>query len=403
MARTNATNYTVNPYPYATAGTDIFKKEDVQGLAVAVDNHDHTAGRGLAIPAGAIPNGTITSAMIANGTIVAADIAAGTITSNEIADGTIATADLANNAVTNAKLGTDTARANLLTNGGFEIWQRGNGPFTAQYAYFADRWSIGLAGTDTISVSKATANIDTGSTACAVVTFTLGSGGGSTYVHQYLKMSDGNQQIGRTISFSCRVNTSTANAVRIGAYSDGTGGTTAYSTFHPGSGAYVTLSVTANVPSDASYTDCYIFFAASCTARLDNATLVVGSVAADYAPLHPADDLARCLRYFETLSGTSTQALLHAQVYSTTGAQYIMHYKASKAVVPTLTTSPLATLACLSATGVPTALTAFTPATASVTHSQGTMAVASGLVAGNTTQFIAAASQTATIYVEANP
>src|SRR5215471_2158338 len=109
MARTSATNYTAQPFTYATAGTDIFKKEDVQVLAQAVDQHDHTTGKGLAIPAGAIPAGTITTALIADGTIQAADIA--------------------NAAVTNAKLGTDTARSNLLTNGGFEIWQRGAGAF----------------------------------------------------------------------------------------------------------------------------------------------------------------------------------------------------------------------------------------------------------------------------------
>src|SRR5215471_14015617 len=73
----------------------------------------------------------------------------GSVTSTAIADGTIATADLANQAVTNVKLGTDTARLNLLTNGGFEIWQRGNGPFTANSAYTADRWLISLASGDT--------------------------------------------------------------------------------------------------------------------------------------------------------------------------------------------------------------------------------------------------------------
>ena len=30
----------------------------------------------------------------------------------------------------NRQIGSDVARANLLTNGGFEIWQRGGGPFT---------------------------------------------------------------------------------------------------------------------------------------------------------------------------------------------------------------------------------------------------------------------------------
>ena len=53
MARTAAVNFT-GPlqFPYATAATDLFKKEDVQTVAVAVDAHDHTTGKGL--PVGAL-------------------------------------------------------------------------------------------------------------------------------------------------------------------------------------------------------------------------------------------------------------------------------------------------------------------------------------------------------------
>jgi hypothetical protein len=81
MARQNATNFAGGlQFPYATAGTDIFKKEDVQVLAQAVDQHDHSSGKGLVLPAGAIPNGLITSAMIADGTIVTADLAANAAT-----------------------------------------------------------------------------------------------------------------------------------------------------------------------------------------------------------------------------------------------------------------------------------------------------------------------------------
>jgi hypothetical protein len=88
MSRQNATNFAgALQFPYATAGTDIFKKEDVQTLAQAVDQHDHSAGKGLILPASAIP--PITSAMITDGTITSADIA----------DGTIATVDLAAHAV----------------------------------------------------------------------------------------------------------------------------------------------------------------------------------------------------------------------------------------------------------------------------------------------------------------
>lgn len=76
MARLTATNFSgALQFPYATAATDLFKKEDVQTLAQAVDQHTHAPGFGPPLAAGAIPNGSITSAMIADGSIATADIA----------------------------------------------------------------------------------------------------------------------------------------------------------------------------------------------------------------------------------------------------------------------------------------------------------------------------------------
>jgi len=55
MSRQNSTNYTgAIQFPYATAGTDLFLKEDVQVLAQAVDQHDHSSGKGLPIASGAL-------------------------------------------------------------------------------------------------------------------------------------------------------------------------------------------------------------------------------------------------------------------------------------------------------------------------------------------------------------
>ena len=337
MARTSATNYTAQPFTYATAGTDIFKKEDVQVLAQAVDQHDHTTGKGLAIPAGAIPAGTITSAMIADGTITGTDIATGTITTTQIQDGTIATADLANAAVTNAKLGTDTARLNLLTNGGFEIWQRGNGPFTGN-VWCADRWAIAIGGSDTMSVSQDSANAD-GAGRCAACTFTLSGGAGTTAIYTSHKVSEYGNLPGRTLSLGLRVRTSVANAARLFIQTDGTGGTTTHSAYHSGGGAYETLSLTLTVPSNATYVNLGVHFSASCTAYIDNAMLVVGSVAADYAPLHPADDLARCLRYYELIGETSGSIALNHYAAAGSAIQVMLPYKARKAVTPTVTAS----------------------------------------------------------------
>jgi len=290
-------NYTAPTFPRATAATDLFKKEDVQNLAAAISTHDHSTGKGVAIPFTSIPAGTITSGMIADATIVATDIADGAITSAKIADGTIATVDIANAAVTNAKLGPDTARVNLLANGGFEIWQRGTGPFTLNGAYCADRWLYSIGPGGTISVIADATNNDTASRVCAAVTYT--HGGNLTLLYQPFA-SQGDlpglvQQLrGKQVTFSMRVKTSTAGAVSIGVY--GTAHGRATGTPHTGNGTYQTLTYSTTVPVNETSFQVEVSFSASCTAYVDNAMLVVGSQSADYAPLHPADDLARCLR-----------------------------------------------------------------------------------------------------------
>ena len=322
MARTNSVNFTgANQFPMASAGTDIFKKEDVQVLAKSTDLHDHSPGLGLPVSAASIPAGAIDGSKITDGTI----------TSAKIQDGTIATADLANQSVTNAKLGTDTARLNLLTNGGFEIWQRGNGPFTTN-GFAADRWSVNLAGTDTMSVTRDTTNIDAslGSVAAAACVVTVGTGGGSTSFFQVLKQADGPGLSGRTMSASIRLRCATANAARVGFYN---GASYTYSNFHTGDGTWQTL--TSTVTCTGSTWQVGIWFSASCTAYVDNAMLVVGSVPADYAPLHPADDLARCLRYYEVI-GEAMNITTYMAAASQSYGVYI-NYKVPKAVTPTIT------------------------------------------------------------------
>jgi len=430
MARQNATNFTGSlQFPYATTSTDPFLKEDIQVLAQAVDQHDHTTGKGLGVSTaiadgsitsakiadgtiqsgdmaagsaaanigtlggvltGTLPNpglatGSVTSTVIADGTIAAGDLASGAaasnvgalggalsgtlpnpslaalpansvgasqitdlsvgtaeladgaVTSAKIQDGAIATADLANQSVTNVKLGTDTARANLLTNGGFEIWQRGNGPFTS--AYHADQWNMSPVGTDALSISRNTANVDIGSNACAAITFTLGTGAGASGVWMQMNLSTEHKLAGRTLSLSVRVRASVANAVRIGInnYYSSTAHYT-YGTFHTGSGSYETLTVTATLDPTATFAQPWIFFAATGTFYLDNAMLVVGSVAADYAPLHPADDLARCLRYYELLGETAGSLMISQNNAAATGTVRLsIPYKARKTVAPTIT------------------------------------------------------------------
>jgi hypothetical protein len=264
--------------------------------------------------------------------------AVGLVTTTGAATLTNKTLDSATNTLTvrNAALAADTARANLLTNGGFEVWQRGVGPFTGNGVYSADRWLSALSGTDTLSISKDTANTDTagGSLASAACTFVLGTGAGSTFLAQVIKSADGNQIVNRSMSLSVRVKSSVIGAVRIGVHN---GSAWTYSTPNAGT-AYETLTVTATMGAAALVAQIGIFFAASCTAYVDNAMLVVGSVAADYAPLHPADELARCLRYYEVIGGI-TSGTPQFYFYGVTGVQasWWAPGKAIKAATPTVT------------------------------------------------------------------
>ena len=69
MARTNATNYAgALQFPKANAATDLFKKEDLQVLAEAVDQHDHSTGKGLALPPGSLSQTGLASGATASPT-----------------------------------------------------------------------------------------------------------------------------------------------------------------------------------------------------------------------------------------------------------------------------------------------------------------------------------------------
>jgi hypothetical protein len=64
--------------------------------------------------------------------------------------------------------------------------------------------------------------------------------------------------------------------------------------------------------------------------------LVVGSQAANYVPMHPADDLARCLRYYEHIPSPAGYV---ASGYTAAGGSLRSAYpfRVPKAVTPTVT------------------------------------------------------------------
>jgi hypothetical protein len=338
-------NYSTPTFPRATAATDLFKKEDVQALAAAMSTHTHAAGKGAAIESGAIPNGTITSAMIADGTIVAGDIADGAVTSAKILDGTIATGDLADSSVTIAKLATDAktalinANTNLLVNGGMEFWARGGGPFTSSSFYTADGWRMAFTGS-TAAVYKNTAWLPTppksGSSLQIVFTYS----GGFAHITQKLDPSLVQELRGHQITLTAWVAFDTPG---MQAYLDiecTQGGHFNSAVFTGPVGTFARLSATATVPSnESSITIQAIVNNASGNVFWDNLMLVLGSVPVDYIPLHHADEQARCDRYYEVLGDGSTGSVVVSGI--ATGAsgpgRAPYRFRARKIVSPTIT------------------------------------------------------------------
>src|SRR5215472_11240200 len=240
--------------------------------------------------------------------------------------------------IPNANLGPDVARANVLVNPGLEVWQRGAGPFTGTVnAYCADRWFSSVSGTDTVSVSQNTPNADSpSSSSCAAITYTRGTGPGLQFL-QAINQNDTWALHNRPVALSIRVKTTTANAIRPAISPDG-GNTWTYGNYHSGSGNYETLTVTLTVTGNA-FVGLYI--TASCTAYVDNASLVAGSQPANYVPLHPADDLARCKRYYQRWDSASNASMMYVggMVYGANVFYVSVPTQAEMAVTPTITNS----------------------------------------------------------------
>ena len=220
-----------------------------------------------------------------------------------------------------------TARANLLTNGGFEVNQRG-GTVTATNAYAHDRWQLLLGGTSTATVTDETALVDTGSGHALKAVYVHGSG--LTYIDQ--KIEDYAGLRGRMVTFAVRVRKGAAASVRAYVQDSGTrlfGVTTATT------GAYATISATVLVGAAATGVTVGVELSASDTVYLDNAVLVVGATAPTYVPLHPADEMQRCQRYYEVMGGTAALAL---NAYSGAGAILTVthRYRAVKPITPTV-------------------------------------------------------------------
>jgi len=251
--------------------------------------------------------------------------------------------------VRNQDLSPDTARHNLLTNPGLEIWARGNGPYTSlsPTVMSADRWKTYAEGTGapTISVVPDASNYDgAGSRYCAAVTATTNATGSLVGINQDIE--DVYQLRGRTVTFSARVRCSVAGIAAVRSYWNSGGANTVVPTtynYHTGDGTYQTLTVTQTVGANATFFRVEVFVTGvsiNTTFWVDNCTLVVGVVPMTYTPLHVSDDLLRCQRYYErilTSDGNSELIFSGQAVQAGATIRNLVQMKAHKAINPTIT------------------------------------------------------------------
>jgi hypothetical protein len=306
-------------------------------------------------------------------------------------------------------------KANLLTNGGFEIWQRGTSfSSPANGAYEADRWSSAHTGTPTITtIAQEATVVDTGSRFAALAT--LGSGGidtlpgagvhtiPSNFVGLQQKVEDFYQVRGQTVSLSMRVRCTVAGTVALAIY-DGTNFTWG-ATQTLVAGAYTTLTLTVTLGASISQLIANVWFGTpSCSYYIDNAMLVVGSTSVAYVPLTIADEMNRCQRYYELASGqVGSETPFIAQASSATTAVFTWRFKVLKAVAPTITIINATSWNMLTATTA-TALAWSSASTfTSSVHAAGvSVTCATGLVAGNAS-LVQSSNTNAQITAEANP
>lgn len=224
---------------------------------------------------------------------------------------------------------------NQLNNGGFEVWQRGAGPFTADLAYTADRWQLDLAGSSTCSVSRSVSvSADPAGLYCLEAAYTHNA---NSEIKQRIEAQHLRDKY---LALSIRLRSSVSTTVTFGFRWDGTGVPGYFTTIALTANTWATaqaISSAVPVAGDATYVEVYVVLGVSQTLRMDNAMLVIGPVATEYVPLTPKDDLERCQRYYEVHGGVN--AVMHMGGYNGAGAgsYHYVSFAVPKGGTPTVT------------------------------------------------------------------
>ncbi len=253
---------------------------------------------------------------------------------------------------------------NKIINGSFDIWQRGNGPFTANAAYTADRWQIQAAGSSFTSVAPGanTSGVPSEQASKAIVLTTSSSAGAGNYAFLTQKIEGVRSLAGKTVtvSFSAKVASGT-HLLGVGlSQGFGTGGSPSGAVACPGvsvtlTNAMASYSVSISVPSIAGKTlgsnsddtltlEFWFDAGSSFNARsgtvgqASGATFTIaavqleeGSYATPFEFRPMQTELALCQRYYEV-------GYMHYQISTTLAvvdSRWYQPFKVTKRIAPT--------------------------------------------------------------------
>jgi hypothetical protein len=224
-------------------------------------------------------------------------------------------------------------RENALVNPSHEIWQRGTA-FDTDVAdgYTSDGWQAVHGGLTRVQVAKDTSTVETGGGEASAQITVSGYTADSFF---FQRIENPKHFRSRQVVFAMRVKTNVANKLRLQVATDTEVGTSAY---HSGSGNWELLTATVLL-TGPTVIDCYVRLEGNLVAHVDQAVFCVGK-SATFTPMHPADDLARCQRYYELHGNTNSVGQMAAHGVATAASQTFsrwVQYHVQKGGLPTLT------------------------------------------------------------------
>ena len=302
---------------------------------------------------------------------------------------------------------------NLIINGDFSVWQRGTSSTALGYVA-DDRWFTAGNG-NTVSISRQ--DFTLGQTdvpnnpkyfSRTVVT---SSAGASNFTSKYQAIEDVTKTSGKEVTLSFWAKADSAKNIATEFFQFfGTGGSPSAQVLginvvtHALTTSWQKFTVTATIPSVSGKTlgtsgsdqlgvDFWFDAGSDFDARTNslgqqsgtfdiaNVQLEFGDTATEFEYISPADQLARCQRYFEKLGGTGVQTILgtgHAE--SGTEAQVFIPYSRKRAA-PSITPSAITDFSLVRA-GAGIVSTNFSMTLIDVQSARAIVTVASGLTTG---------------------